>query len=70
VKRPDAAQTALSTYVELVGDQGASIEEQIVDLLADLMHLAHQSPDVDEDWDALARKAVLHFEYEEAGDDA
>jgi hypothetical protein len=62
--RADRAFTALQAYIEARGETFESSSSEIVDLIADLLHLA---ADLDEGFDPIdstIRLARMHFEAE------
>ena len=64
--RAERARTALQAYIEARGEALEDSSSEIVDLIADLLHLA---ADLDEGFDPIdstLRLARMHFEAEHA----
>jgi hypothetical protein len=66
--RAERARTALQAYIETRGEAFENSSSEIVDLIADLLHL---TADLDEGLDPIdstLRLARMHFEAEQAGE--
>jgi len=62
--RAQRAETALPEYVEAKGEAFESSSSEIVDLIADLLHLAVRLDEGDEPVENSLRLARLHFDAE------
>jgi hypothetical protein len=61
-ERADWAQQAVDVFADLTGQVNESNKTNIIDLLADLMHLCNQTADLD--FLDLVERAALHFDCE------
>ncbi|MFI5109732.1 MAG: hypothetical protein ACHP78_12900 [Terriglobales bacterium] len=63
-ERAARAQTALQHYIEAKGEAFENSSTEIVDLIADLLHLAATTDQGDDPIDTTLRLARLHFDAE------
>ena len=59
--RTQLAETVLVEYHRLKREPLECLETSIIDLMVDLLHLAHKD---ELDWVSLSRMALMHFETE------
>jgi hypothetical protein len=62
--RAERAQTSLQLYVETKGEVFENSSSEIVDLIADLLHLVARTDQGDDPVDSALRLARLHFDAE------
>jgi hypothetical protein len=62
--RAERAQTALQFYVETKGEVFENSSSEIVDLIADLLHLVARTDQGDDPVDSALYLARLHFDAE------
>jgi hypothetical protein len=66
--RAERARNALEAYIEDRGDAFENSSTEIVDLIADLLHLTAELDEGLDPIDSTLRRARMHFEAEHAED--
>jgi len=62
--RAERAENALRVYIEAKGEAFEDSSSEIVDLIADLLHLAARTDEGDDPIDSTLRLARMHYEAE------
>jgi len=62
--RAERARNALEAYIEAKGEAFENSSSEIVDLIADLLHLAERTDEGDDPIDSTLRLAKMHYEAE------